>query len=62
MKSFYNLFCTWFPQEVVPLSNMNFQAVNLVEETLKGKIMLLNNDILEAVKHILKNHVTVKKK
>jgi len=54
--------CTWFPQEVVPLSNMNSQAVNIVEVTLKGKIMLLNNDVLEAVKHMLKNHVTVKKK
>jgi len=52
MKPFYHLFHQWFPQPVVPVSTMYSQAVIIVEKTLKGKIMPLNNEVLAAVKHI----------
>jgi len=51
-ETFYHLFHQWFPQPVVPVSTMYSQAVIIVEKTLKGKIMPLNNEVLAAVKHI----------
>jgi len=57
MPSFYQTFCQWFPQEVVPVTPSFSQAVNLIETALHGKIRLLDENAQAAVKYIFSHHL-----
>ena len=46
---------------MIPLSPDNSQAVNIVQNTLKGRMMPLTKNVLDAIQIIFKKHLTQKK-
>ena len=52
------VFCTWFPQPVMPWSPDNVQAVKIIETNLHGKMLLLSKPILASIQFIYERHLT----
>ena len=58
MGRFYKLFRTYFTQEVIPISQNNKRAKDVVETMWGGRIVNLNDEATKCLTYILKNETT----